>query len=576
MGNILLMYQWTARRHALAAATAALFFGVQGAVAGAGDPALKGALQNEHLGLFSAEDFRLSDGDCRDCATIPQALWYFKNEVIAVPIKGLPVSGFSTTTRGSDDVRAWAATDDARGLDYPGLVWLGAPDVLSEAAITEDGANLRMPDGSEMPFQPTPKIATNHAYYNASSKAFFEQRPLRLRGHMGTAKGQASFTARTIWPKDFVIGEQAPAAKPLSDKDNLAAYVKLQNGGAKNAYGSRLIWQRTPGAAGQWRGKAVLAIMLNGAQGDDDESLGGHFAVATGTLGAHGEWADWLVNNYYTLDAYGEKGILAASVPMDNYLGDLNSGQGFYRPSTMLVAVLSDARAAQAYQGGAQRMYNHYYRHDIDYDGALNNCTGLSMDVFNALGWNIPRRGATHPLMALAAYPYKALTGLSLKEGRKAYDYLTEEQIRLYPAVAFEAAGQDLLQLLNGGGERKLTDFEQHLQSDVEALMLVNIPQFPSSRAMGSAPVFSYDEYMARTPSRHADWKIIPVAPRPFPPELRDGLALKPVPRPLVPGPVAVVGSIALFLLGAAGAALWLKLRPRKKHRRLMPRKRSL
>ena len=73
--------------------------------------------------------------------------------------------------------------------------------------------------------------------------------------------------------------------------------------------------------------------MLNGAQGDDDESLAGHFGVATGYMGQQGEWADWAMNNIYSLGSFSEKGIVAATVPMDNYLTDLNSGQQFYRPS---------------------------------------------------------------------------------------------------------------------------------------------------------------------------------------------------------------------------------------------------
>ena len=43
--------------------------------------------------------------------------------------------------------------------------------------------------------------------------------------------------------------------------------------------------------------------------------------------------------------------ILAAMLPLDNYLADVNSGQSWYRPSYMLVAVLRNDRAAYAYQG---------------------------------------------------------------------------------------------------------------------------------------------------------------------------------------------------------------------------------
>ena len=164
----------------------------------------------------------------------------------------------------------------------------------------------------------------------------------------------------------------------------------------------------------------------------------------------------------------------------------------------------------------------------------------------------------------LAPAGLKAISAGSLKEGRKAYDYLSEEQTRLYPAVAFDAAGQDLLQLVGGTPGRTLTPFEQQLRSDVEALILVRIPQIPSSRAFGSAPVFSYDEFMARTPADHADWKIVPVEPRPFPASLRDGLASAPLQRSLMPWPVALAGGILLALLLGAGLVarrLWKKRR---------------
>lgn len=516
------------------------------------------------LGLLDGQHFRLANGQCADCPTIAQALFYFHDQVIAVPRPGMSISGHSTVLRGKDDVRAWAASAEARQLAHPGVVWLGAPQLLPQATFSSDGTSLRLPGGEALPSRLTPKIPTNRSYFDASSRTFFDGKSVRVRGTLAQAGGQQpTYTARTIWPNDFVIG--ATKVEPLQGKDGLVNYVRAHDGGAKSAYSNQLVWQRQPGAASQWQGKPVLAVMLNGAQGDDDEAYGGHFAIATGTMGPRGEFADWIVNNFYGLDAFGEKGILAAPVPMDNYLADLNSGQAYYRPSYILVAVLNNARTAVAYQGGVQRLYNQYYRHDIAYDGAFNNCAGLSMDVFDALGWKIPARGPTNALMALAGYPYKAISKLSLKEGRKAYDYLSEEQTRLYPAVAFDAAGQDLLQLVSGTPQRTLTPFEQQLRSDVEALILVRIPQFPSSRAFGSAPVFSYSEYMARTPADHADWKIVPVEPRPFPASLRDGLASDPVQRSLMPWPVALAGGTLLALLLGAG---WLARRLWRKRRR--------
>jgi hypothetical protein len=245
---------------------------------------------------------------------------------------------------------------------------------------------------------------------------------------------------------------------------------------------------------------------------------------------------------------------------MDNYLMDVNSGQSYYRPSYMLVAVLNNARTAVAYQGGVQRVFNHFYRHDFSYRHAQANCAGISVDVFKALGWQVPERGPTSQLKAVGAYAYLAAKDMSLASGRKIYDYLTEEQVRLYPAVAFEALGDDLLQLVGArpGLARSLSGFERQLQSDVEALVLVRIPQIPSSRVMGSNPVFSFDEFMQRTPPDRADWKIVPVDARPFPDELRDP-AVTPVAAPaLVPWPVAAI------VAGVIGVAGWMHRRRRR------------
>jgi hypothetical protein len=141
---------------------------------------------------------------------------------------------------------------------------------------------------------------------------------------------------------------------------------------------------------------------------------------------------------------------------------------------------------------------------------------------------------------------------MSLSSGRKIYDYLTEEQVRLYPAVAFEAAGNDLMQLVGAaaGPKRELSAFEKQLQGDVEAIMLVRIPQVPSSRAMGSNPVFSFDEFMKRTPPNRADWKIVPAGPRPFPAELRDSSVAVATPS-VVPLPIAGIAAGGLFGIGA-------------------------
>lgn len=520
---------------------------------------VKDALSGERIGLLEADKLKLTTGKCSDCASSRQSLWFFQNDYIAAPATGTgtPVAGMSPKLDRRADILAWAQTTDVARLAYPTVTWLGAPQIMDSGAIGADGKQVEA-DGHTYDFALVPKIQTNLSYANAATTSYLRQRRLRMRGGLQDENGKRTFVARTTWPVDYAIDAQHLTLQPLTQRADLKRYVQEPSTVRDGAVSTRLIWERTPGAGRQAAGKPVMGIMLNGAQGDDDESLAGHFGIATGYFGPHGEWADWAMNNIYSLDSYSEKGIIAATLPMDNYLTDLNSGQQFYRPSYMLVAVLKNARTAIAFQGGIQRTMNHFYRHDFMYEQSAQNCAGVSIDVLRDLGWRIPHEGPTSRIKALAAYAYVAATEQSLKSGRGMYDNLNEEQTRLLPARAFDAAGWDLLELVGGApsSARVPTPYEQQLKDDVEAIMLVKIAQIPSSRVWGAAPVYSFDEYMQRTPAKRADWKIVPVAPRPFPLALRDGGAPLPPAPPLVPMPVMGIG-----VVGVVGASAWWRRR---------------
>ena len=510
---------------------------------------VKGALDAEAIGLLSAETLRLETGKCGNCTVPKQGLWYFENDVIAVPRAGAPVSGFTPGVDRQGDVAKWAATAQKDNLAQPSLVWIGAPSILENAVMQPGARRVRTADGTEIDVRLVPKIASNLSYANDATAAYFGGRTVRMRGAIDNTSGKEVFVARTIWPSDYAIDAAKLQSQPLQNPSDLAAFVRapVKDGGPIE---TRLLWERHPGQNRDWKQRPVLGFVLNGAQGDDDESLGGHFAIATGRIGDKGEWSNWAVNNFYNLDSFSEKGIVAATLPMDNYLMDLNSGQQYYRPSYMLVAVLNNARTAAAYQGGVQRVFNHFYRHDFQYRHASANCAGISVDVFESLGWHIPERGPSAPLKSLAAYAYIAAKDRSLEGGRKIYDYLNEEQTRLLPAVAFEAAGLDLLQLVGAAKTgRSLTPYEQQLRSDVDAIFLLRIPQVPSSRTSGAAPVFSFDEFQARVPADQADWKIVPVDARPFPDTLRE--ASSPIEDNLSPVPAPIAGIGVFTVLGA-------------------------
>jgi len=368
--------------------------------------------------------------------------------------------------------------------------------------------------------------------------------------------------ARTLWPEDFRL-DPAPPRRALDA--GLPTVVALRSlvraepqGGARSPYAAVALWRRDPGAAAPAfpPGRAVIGIMVNGAQGDDDEAHGGHFALVTGRTQADGAIGDWLVNNFYSLDVESEKGILAAPLPLDNYLADLNSGQGYYRPSYMLVATLADDRAAVLLQGALNRVYNQFYRHQLVYQHATMNCASISVDVLRALGWQIPVRGPTSRLLAAVGFPYFLATERSLAKARTAFDYLHEDQTRLMPAAAFEEAGASLLALAGaaapgaaGGGAS--AQLERMLAADVEAVAFLRFPQLPSSRAFGGAPAVTTWEYRSLVPADPAEAQIVAVPPRPFPAGMRDPDLL---PAPRRPSDVAAAGWMAL----AIGIVVWL------------------
>lgn len=509
---------------------------------------------DEALGLYEARQFQQAMGSHVEDQRIPSAaLWYFKDETIVIPVDGEAVASYSHAIKGIKDILPGSDTNA-----LPSLIWIGSNALVKETSIDDAGKNIVLHTAQghgdqaskhhAMPFHLVPKIPTNLSYWNADTLHFFQQRPLRMRGEI-TEHG---FTARTIWPLDFRLDLTAQVM-PLNAQESMKSLVQDDQGGAEASYYSRLLWQENPHVLKQVEGKAVLALMLNGAQGDDDEAHGGHFAVVTGRMEADGSYANWLVNNYYNLGANSEKGIIAGITPLDNYLADLNSGQSYYRPSYMLVVMFKSDRLPSAFQAVTNRIYNHFYRNDFLYDHSHFNCAGISIDTLRALGWEIPTRGVESQLKAIAAYFYIAAAEGSLSKARDMYDYFNTESTRLFPAVAFDAIGEYLLAHADGTqeNESKLDRLPAQLKEDIEAIYFVRIPQIPSSRAYGLAPVYSIEQYLQQAPADSAEWKIVPTTPNPLPETLKSGLTLESPKSGLVPWPVAGIVVIVMVGFGA-------------------------
>jgi hypothetical protein len=123
------------------------------------------------LGLYASSDMQLASGTCQTCPTIPQAKWYFEQDLIAVPSAARPVAGYSPAFAAQQDVRQWISQpgkDDLNAL--PPLVWLGSSQVVTQATLEHDGKHIKLESGEIMGFGITPKISTNLSYYDASSQ----------------------------------------------------------------------------------------------------------------------------------------------------------------------------------------------------------------------------------------------------------------------------------------------------------------------------------------------------------------------------------------------------------------------
>ena len=103
----------------------------------------------------------------------------------------------------------------------------------------------------------------------------------------------------------------------------------------------------------------------------------------------------------------------------------------------------------------------------------------------HTLGWQVPKHGAEGWLKAIFAFTLCSSYRRWAGKGKAAFDYLIEDQTSLMPAVAFREMGADLLKLADGKSDGSLSAFEKFLAEDIEEILLVRLPQLPSSRALG-------------------------------------------------------------------------------------------
>src|SRR5688572_20217589 len=476
------------------------------------------ARDRDALGIYTLADFEIVHGRDAQRTAGRAAAWYFADETVAIPRSGLEVGRAATGVRPFHDVRRFDESHPgAVPREWPPLAWIAAPDVVDEAHLSADASRVSI-DGRHHRFTLAPKLASNRSWFDASSAAWFADRPLTLRG---TAR-EDSFEARVFWPASFRLGPAPPPLLTLPRAEGPGETLRSIMRASTEAHApfeAATLWQKAPAA--DWGGKPALAFVLNGAQGDDDEAHAGHFAIATGRVAADGGIGDWLVNSFYSLDIESEKGIIAAPVPLMNYQGDVNAGQSWYRPSWLLIAVLDDESAVRRVQSGLNRVFLQFWRHQLPYYHPTDNCTSMSMDTLRALGLDVPLLGPTSRAGAWAAFPWLVARERSVAKARLTFDYLVTERTRLLPALAIEAIFAALMRLAQGKVTQAGT-LGREIARSLTAIAWLRIPQFPSSRAWGGPPVHSLREYRERLPADRRKLKLVPVPQRPFPETLRD------------------------------------------------------
>ncbi|HVF64673.1 MAG TPA: hypothetical protein VNE58_11830 [Casimicrobiaceae bacterium] len=498
------------------------------------------------LGLYGFDDFAIVAG--RDAARSAgkSAAWYFADEVVAIPREGLRLSEIEPGVRALHDLRRFADAHEDVPLEWPPLVWMGAADVVRDARISADASTLHAQDRS-LPLTLVDNLPLNQSWFDATSAAFFANEAVMARGTVS----DGGFQARVLWPERFTLGPVDPSGDDF-DRAKPAAWLRARVREPTQSFAAHTFWHRE--GTEPWAGKTVLAFILNGAQGDDDEAHAGHFAIATGRIADDGAIGDWLVASFYSLDIVSEKGIIAAPVPLANYQADLNSGQSWYRPTWILVAALDNDRAPRRVQAGLNRMFLHFWRHQITYYHPLVNCTSLSVDTLRALGLQVPLRGPTSIAKAWLALPWLLLRERSVEKAKTQFDYLVADRTRLLPQIALEAVLEALVGLTRtspSGGA-----LANEIAHDLVALAFIRLPQFPSSRTSGGPPVASLDEYQARLPRDRTKMKIVPVPARPFPDGLRDDDLLPALPKPSdlalrawIGVPVALLAAVLVALV---------------------------
>ena len=168
-----------------------------------------------------------------------------------------------------DDLRAWlAGRDPDAPPEYPPLVWVAAPDVVAGARLSADATTLEHAGGTLRASLDAEDRAQSLVFRRVVGRVL--PPPDASRCAAGSTDG--AFVIRTLWPEDFRLDRAPPpySRSPRTCRRPLALRALMRSepaGGAKSAFAASTLWQRDPARDPVPPGRAVLGIMVNGAQG---------------------------------------------------------------------------------------------------------------------------------------------------------------------------------------------------------------------------------------------------------------------------------------------------------------------
>ena len=330
-------------------------------------------------------------------------------------------------------------------IDYPPLVWVAAPQIVHGARLTADGEQHRR-GGDVLRMRPVPRIPLNRSYFDASSVRFLRAVRSRCAERATAASSSCDRVARRLRAR-----RRGAAAQSLPDGPSpQLAMRSLMRRGAARRRGESVHRARRCGSARAARRLArqgVLGLLVNGAQGDDDEAHGGHFALVTGRVARRRPHRRLARQQFLLARRRERKGHhRRAAAARQRISATSTAGR------LVSAVVHARARVARRARRGARavgdqprvqpvlspparllpperQLREHQRRH-----AARARVAG-------------PARGPPTRWLAWLAFPFVALKERSLGKAKLAFDYLCTDQTRLLPAVALEEAFASVLSL---------------------------------------------------------------------------------------------------------------------------------